>query len=180
MLVNVLSPWILISFPTASIIRLLAWCGTSQSTCSISSWFRSSIFLQALLIDCTACLNTTLPSCRKYLRLSVNVLSLEGYNEPPPSIFKNSRPSPLLCIKASMTPASADGSSQTTPAPSPKRILVERSWILTNALILSAPTTNTFLYRSVSTNDAPISSAYRKPEQAAFISKAHTFFISNF
>src|SRR5690606_12241319 len=139
-----------------------------------------SKLLLSLLVEVPARLKTTFPCCRKYLRLSVNVLSLEGYREPPPSIFKNSRPSPLLCIKASMTPASADGSSQTTPAPSPKRILVERSWILTNALILSAPTTNTFLYRSVSTNDAPISSAYRKPEQAEFISKAHTFFISNF
>src|SRR5690606_5411692 len=50
----------------------------------------------------------------------------------------------------------------------------------TKALVLSAPTMSTFLYRSVSTKDAPISSAERNPEQAAFISKAHTLFKFSF
>src|SRR5437868_13323749 len=37
-------------------------------------------------------------------------------------------------------------------------------------LILSAPTTTTFLYRPLSINVAPVVNAYKKPEQAALIS----------
>src|SRR5574343_2020577 len=41
------------------------------------------------------------------------------------------------------------------------------------ALILSTPTTITFLYRPLSINMAPVVTAYKKPLQAALISKPH-------
>src|SRR6185503_1610388 len=43
------------------------------------------------------------------------------------------------------------------------------------ALILSAPTTTTFLYRPLSINMVPVDNPYKNPEQAAFKSKPKAF-----
>ena len=43
------------------------------------------------------------------------------------------------------------------------------------ALILSAPTTTTFLYRPLSTRAAPVVRLYKKPEQAASTSNPQAF-----
>src|SRR5690606_24591560 len=43
------------------------------------------------------------------------------------------------------------------------------------ALILSAPTTTTFLYRPLSISAVPVVTPNRKPEQAAFKSKPQAF-----
>ena len=85
---------------------------------------------------------------------------------PEPSVFKTDPKIPVFDF---------DASRITPPAPSPKMIHVSLSSKSSIDVIVSTPITIIVLYWPDSINFAPVSSAYKKPLQAALKSKAHAF-----
>jgi hypothetical protein len=115
---------------------------------------------------------------------AVTVSILAGSRDPPAFYEDNDhRCHPFSECYPKIPVSSAEGSSRTAPAPSPKMIQVALIGIINNSAHFINTTTNTFLYLPLSINAAPVSSENKKPEQAALTSKPPgifcTYFIRN-
>ena len=140
---------------------------------SMPTPLRSSTSFAAPVMALTAFLKTSLPSIfRKWIR-SFTELIVAGWRQPPPGMARMFALPPSLPSRVASTPReSARCCNTAAPAPSPKSTQVLRSFQSMIEDNFSAPMISTFWYVPLSINWRPISSAYRKPVQAASRSNA--------
>ena len=130
--------------PTALMMRALAWWGISRSTSSAWTPALSSSSRQALVMDTTACLNTSLPDDIRILSSPATRSSaVAGRSVPPAGMVRRFASLPSAASDEARTPGSSDGTMTVAPAPSPNSTQVVRSVKSSLRESTSAPTTST-------------------------------------
>src|SRR5471030_2843083 len=120
-------------------MRILAWCGISQSIWSDVMPAFSSVSWATFSSTETASLNTAGPSIYR------KALPSTAPPETPPGMLRMSAWRPSACKAVARTPGSFDAVITTAPAPSPNSTQVPRSSKLRMRENTSAPITSTFL-----------------------------------
>mmetsp|Transcript_18855 Transcript_18855/g.55749 ORF Transcript_18855/g.55749 Transcript_18855/m.55749 type:complete len:317 (+) Transcript_18855:366-1316(+) len=169
---------ILSFFATVSMMRMLAWCSSSQSTSSAVTPAFSSASPTTSGTREVANLYTSLPTIEMgaYVPVVTDATDASGRSAPAYPRQRSGRPAPFECSAKPSTPSSPSPStaacSTTAPAPSPNKTHVLRSLQSTQRERASAPMTSAVLYAPVCRNCDAVVTPKRKPEHAAVRSKA--------
>jgi len=130
----------------ASMMRILAWCGTMHWTWSSVSPAASTASFVEEAITRVAKRKTSRPSMWMKCSPAWMVASAAGWRLPPAGTDSRSPPEPSERITAESTPPGRSLACSTkAPAPSPNRMQVLRSFQLTKRESVSVPITNAVL-----------------------------------
>ena len=146
-LVKTLSPAISSLAPTASIIRILAWCGTKRSTSSIPRLLRFNIALQTLTMLRTACLYVSRPCMERKKFSSTGCSATYWQAVPPPTVIRSRNFPSLWQITSRTEPMDWEASDERTQAAaaSPKSTQVLLSFQFSLLVIASEQTNRMWL-----------------------------------